>query len=124
MNRTFVSLGSWLAFLAVALGAFGTHALKGQISEANLAIWHTGTEYHLVHAVALVLVGLLSAHADNEMTRRSGWLFATGIVIFGGSLYALALTDIKVLGAITPVGGLCFLSGWLFLALGSQKSGT
>jgi uncharacterized membrane protein YgdD (TMEM256/DUF423 family) len=117
MNRTFVSLGSAFAFLGVALGAFGTHGLRDRLSEANLKIWQTGVQYHLIHAVALVLVGLLAAQESGRAVRTAGWLMAVGIVIFSGSLYALAVTDVKILGAITPLGGLCFLASWLTLAV-------
>jgi len=117
MNRSFVSLGSGLAFLGVALGAFGTHGLKDRLSEANLKIWQTAVQYHLIHAVALVLIGLLAAQDSSRGIRTAGWLMFTGILIFSGSLYALALTDIKWLGAITPLGGLAFLTAWLTLAI-------
>jgi uncharacterized membrane protein YgdD (TMEM256/DUF423 family) len=90
--------------------------LKDRLSEANLKIWQTGVQYHMIHAVALVLVGLLAAH-ETKGIRLIGWLMTAGIVIFSGSLYALALTDVKVLGAITPLGGLCFLGAWATLAV-------
>jgi len=120
----FVSLGAWFAFVGVALGAFGAHALKDQISPAALEIWHTGVLYHLFHALALILVGVISPHVDSKLIQTSGKLFAAGIVIFGGSLYGLALTNVTVkwLGAITPLGGVCFLTGWACLALGSRKA--
>lgn len=117
MNRTFVSIGSGLAFLAVALGAFGTHGLKGSLSAYSLDIWKTGVQYHMIHAVALVLIGILASQNDTKAVRAAGWLMVSGIAIFSGSLYALALTDLKVLGAITPLGGLCFLSSWATLAV-------
>lgn len=118
VDRRFVSLGSWLAMIGVTLGAFGTHGLKGRISEANVEIWKTGVQYHLIHALAVILVGLVLRSSDSKLVRSAGWLFAVGIVIFGGSLYALAVTDIKILGAITPLGGLAFLAGWGCLATG------
>jgi len=81
-------------------------------------------QYHLIHAVAIVLVGLLAAHESGRALRAVGWLMAAGIVIFSGSLYALAVTDVKILGAITPLGGLCFLAAWLTLAFAfGRKSG-
>lgn len=107
--------------LGVALGAFGAHALKERISAASLTIWQTGVQYHLVHSVALIVVGLVLAHSSSKLVERAGWLFVAGIAIFGGSLYALAITDIKVLGAITPLGGVCFLAGWACLALGAKR---
>lgn len=118
-----MSVGAWLAMLGVALGAFGAHALKEKISPAALEIWHTGVLYHLVHAIALILVGLISVHTDNKLVRNAGWLFVAGIAIFGGSLYGLALSDVtlKWLGAITPIGGVCFLSGWACLAIGVRR---
>lgn len=122
MDRRFVALGSVLAFLAVALGAFGAHALKTRISPENLVIWQTGVQYHLAHAAALLFVGILTQSFQDKLVRAAGWLFFAGILIFGGSLYALALTNIKVLGAITPLGGICFLAGWLSLAVGATQS--
>jgi len=123
MNRTFVSLGSGFAFVGIALGAFGTHGLKDRLSEASMKIWQTGVQYHLIHSVALVLVGLLAVQEPGRSIRNAGWLMAAGIVIFSGSLYALALTNVKILGAITPLGGLAFLAAWLILAVnfGRQK---
>jgi uncharacterized membrane protein YgdD (TMEM256/DUF423 family) len=121
MNRTFVSLGSGMAFLGIALGAFGTHGLRDRLTEANLKIWQTGVQYHLIHAVSLVLVGLLAAHQTGRGIRTAGWLMAAGIAIFSGSLYALALSDIKWFGAITPLGGLCFLVAWMILAVAFGK---
>ncbi len=121
MNRTFVSLGSALAFLAVALGAFGAHGMKGRISSASLGVWQTAAHYHLIHAVALILVGIMASHETGRAVRFAGWLMAAGVVIFSGSLYALAALDMppqwKILGAITPFGGLCFLTAWLTLAV-------
>lgn len=118
-----MSLGAWFAFVGVALGAFGAHALKDKISPAALEIWHTGVLYHLFHALALILVGMISAQQDSKLVNTSGKLFAAGIVIFGGSLYGLALSNVTVkwLGAITPLGGVCFLAGWACLAVGSRK---
>lgn len=117
MNRLFVSLGSGMAFIGIALGAFGTHGLRDRVSEANLKIWQTAVQYHLIHAVSLVLVGLLAAQHSGRAVKTAGWLMFGGILIFSGSLYALAVTDLRVLGAITPLGGLCFLAAWLTLAI-------
>lgn len=121
MNRTFVSLGSFLAFLGVAFGAFGTHALRERVTPRDLEIWNTGVQYHTLHAVALVLIGLLCAQSESALIRRAGWLHVAGIAIFGGSLYLLVLSGQRWLGAITPLGGLCFLTGWLCLAVGARK---
>ena len=116
MNRSFVSIGSGLAFVGIALGAFGTHGLKDRISEASIKIWQTGVQYHLIHALAIVMVGILATHETARAVQRAGWLMVAGIGIFSGSLYLLAITGIKILGAITPLGGLCFLAAWLMLA--------
>ena len=124
MNRTFVAIGSGLAFLAVALGAFGTHGLKGRLSAYSIDIWKTGVQYHMIHAVALILIGILAAQNDTKAVRTAGWLMVGGIAIFSGSLYALAVTDIKILGAITPLGGLCFLISWATLAVTFGKKGS
>jgi uncharacterized membrane protein YgdD (TMEM256/DUF423 family) len=122
VDRTFVTLGSFLAFVAVGLGAFGTHTLRPRISERSLEIWNTGVQYHMVHAVALVMVGLMAAHCSSRLIRAAGWLFVVGIAIFGGTLYVLAGTGIGWLGAITPLGGLSFLAGWVCLAVGSRSA--
>ena len=106
-------LGAALCFLAVALGAFGAHALKATLqSSGMLEAWNKAVLYHLVHAVALVALAL--AGAGN---RASYFLLAAGIVLFSGSLYAMALTNVRWLGAITPLGGLCFLAGWAWLVI-------
>ena len=110
---TFAWLAALNAFFAVAAGAFGAHGLKSRVSAEALVTFETGARYHMYHAVAMVLAGLLVA---TRGAATAGWLFQAGIVLFSGSLYALALTDVKVLGAITPLGGLAFLAGWLWLA--------
>ena len=117
MNRTFVGFGSGLAFLGVALGAFGTHGLKDRLTPASIEIWKTAVQYHMIHAVALILIGILLDQRDTKAVRNAGWLMVAGIAIFSGSLYALAVTDVKILGAITPLGGLCFLTSWATLAV-------
>lgn len=105
------SAGAVGMFLAVALGAFAAHGLKARLSPDMLTIWETGVRYQVYHALALLLLGA-SRGPD-----RAGWCFLGGIVIFSGSLYLLALTGEKRLGAITPIGGLLFLAGWLLFAL-------
>ncbi len=113
MGRTFLLVGSILGFLTVALGAFGAHALKQSIPADSLAIFQTGVQYQGLHALALLAVGtLLYVLPQPGKLKTVGWLFTVGVVIFSGSLYALAITDKKWLGAITPLGGLCFLIGW------------
>ena len=109
-----VALGALSAFLAVALGAFGAHALRDRLAPDLLAIFETGARYHLVHAVAIVVVGF--AEARLPAVRVSGFLFLLGTLLFSGSLYALALTGVRGWGAVTPLGGLLFLVGWAWLA--------
>lgn len=122
MLRTFVLLGAVNGFLAVALGAFGAHGLRDRVTPPLVAVWETGAQYHLAHALALVLVGLLSAQLRAaKIVGAAGWLFAAGIVVFSGSLYALALSGVRALGAITPLGGICFLLGWALLALACAR---
>ena len=113
MCRALVAAGAILGFLAVALGAFGAHALRDHLAPDRMAIYQTGVQYHLAHALAILLAAQM---ADSLNTRTIGWLWVAGVVIFSGSLYALALTGIRVLGAVTPIGGVCFLAGWALLA--------
>ena len=110
-----VALGAVNAALAVAAGAFAAHGLRERLTPRALEIFETGARYHLIHAVAMVLAGILLA-------RGPGYLFQAGIVLFSGSLYALALSDVKVLGAITPIGGVLFLAGWLWLAMSAWRA--
>lgn len=125
--KTFVVLGALNAFVAIACGAFGAHALAERLTPRLLDIWRTGAQYQLAHALALVLVALLADRlgngvAPNRLVNVTGWLFVAGILVFSGSLYLLAVTDRRWLGAITPLGGLCFLSGWALLALAAVQS--
>ena len=113
MNISLLRLGAVLCFLAVALGAFGAHALKATLETHGMTeVWNKAVLYHFVHALGLLVLSALPV-----VQRVTVILFVVGIVLFSGSLYLLALTNIKWLGAITPFGGLCFLAGWLWLAL-------
>ena len=116
--KLFLATGGAAALLAVALGAFGAHALKNRVPPEMLAVWRTGVEYHAFHALGLLAVGLVAQHLPNSgLLRWSGWLMLAGIVLFSGSLYLLALSGPGWLGAVTPVGGLAFLAAWaLFVA--------
>ena len=108
-------------FLGIAMGAFGGHALKGSLSEEMQKIYHIGVFYHIVHALALFAVVWLSTVKPMAGgIAQVGWAFAAGIVLFSGSLYLLSITGIRQLGMITPVGGLCFLAGWLLLAINAK----
>ncbi len=119
MIKLFIFVGSILAGLSVAGGAFASHALKDKLSDRSLEIFETGTKYQMYHALALILVALLLTRLETiPITLSSaGYAFIIGVVIFSGSLYALSLTGIKWLGAITPIGGAAFLLGWLSLAI-------
>ena len=115
--QTIVRIGAALGFFGVALGAFGAHALKERLGAAGLATYHTGVEYHLVHGLAILLVAALSDRiVEEKRAILISRLFAVGIILFSGSLYALAITGTRWLGAITPLGGVCFLTGWALLA--------
>jgi uncharacterized membrane protein YgdD (TMEM256/DUF423 family) len=109
-------VGAVLAALAVTAGAFGAHALRARLSPAYLATFETAARYQMYHALALIAVGLL---AERGITRGSmaGWLFLAGIVLFSGSLYLLTLSGLRWMGAVTPVGGVAFIAGWVALAL-------
>lgn len=111
-----ISIASWLMFAGVALGAFGAHALRGRVSAELLEVYKTGMLYHFIHALGLFVVAWLSSVSMDPKISWSGWLLLTGIVVFSGSLYMLVWTGQKWLGAITPLGGLSFLAGWLMLA--------
>jgi uncharacterized membrane protein YgdD (TMEM256/DUF423 family) len=115
--RLALTLASLLAFAAVALGAFGAHALKTRIAPDMQAVWQTAVLYHGLHALALLGFGLLILHfSDRAGLAWAGWLFVAGIALFSGSLYALALTGVKTFAALTPIGGIAFLLGWLVVA--------
>ena len=107
--------------LAVLLGAFGAHALKTRLSPEMLQVYKTGVEYQFYHALGLLLIGLIGFQIDSKWLRWSGILLIVGIVIFSGSLYALSISGIKTLGAITPIGGLSFVAGWISLAIAVWK---
>ncbi|UJF36270.1 DUF423 domain-containing protein [Paenibacillus hexagrammi] len=120
--KTFLALGSLNAFLSVALGAFGAHYLKQKLSADMLSVFHTGVQYHMIHALGLILIAILSDKFGNSsLVNSSGWALFIGIVLFSGSLYALSLSGIKILGAITPLGGVSFLIGWILLAVAAWK---
>ncbi|MGH7703369.1 MAG: DUF423 domain-containing protein [Gemmatimonadales bacterium] len=123
MDRLFPLLGAAAGFLAVAAGAFGAHALRTRLPPDLLAVFETAARYQMYHALALFAVGWVAARSAGQepsagaLLQWAGWLFVTGIVLFSGSLYALALTGDRWLGAVTPLGGLAFLAGWLCLAM-------
>lgn len=110
--------GAVFSFLAVALGAFGAHALRRRVSAEMLAVYKTGVEYHMSHALALLFTGAVADRvARPGILQSAEWLFILGILLFSGSLYALSITGIRRFGAITPIGGVLFLAGWVFVVL-------
>ena len=121
MDRRFLLLGALSAFTAVAAGAFGAHALRAHLSAELLAVYETGARYQMYHALALIGVAIVSAHAPGRLTSAAGWCFVWGTLLFSGSLYLLALTGTPWLGAITPFGGVLFLAGWACLAGAALK---
>lgn len=116
MARTFVIAGALSAFAAVALGAFAAHVLKEKLPADLFAIWEVGVRYHLVHALAMFAAAWVVVQWPASNAAPAGWLFLAGTVLFSGSLYLLALTGMRWLGAVTPFGGLCFLAGWAWIA--------
>ena len=120
---TFVRLAAVFGGLAVALGAFGAHLLQSRLPPDRLAIFETGVRYQMYHALALAAVAfVLQAGGRATLATYAGWAFVAGIVIFSGSLYALVLTGVRMWGAVTPIGGLAFLAGWVLLALAATRS--
>lgn len=108
--------------LAVTFGAFGAHALKGRLDDYALGVFQTAVQYHFYHSLALLAVGILAlSQTHSGLLRSSGWLFMLGIILFSGSLYGLSLTGIKWLGAVTPLGGIAFIAGWVCLATAAWK---
>jgi uncharacterized membrane protein YgdD (TMEM256/DUF423 family) len=120
MSPQFIIIGSINCFLAVALGAFGAHGLKTVLSAHAMQTFQTGVTYHFMHALGLLAIGII--YREFPMVSTAGWLLLAGIILFSGSLYALSFTGFKALGMITPLGGLCFLLGWLWLAVAVYKS--
>ncbi|MEW5882388.1 MAG: DUF423 domain-containing protein [Pseudomonadota bacterium] len=121
MDRLFVILGAASAFVGVAAGAFGAHALKARLAPDLLAIFEVGVRYQLVHALALLAVAWACMRWPGRLAAASGWSFAAGTVLFSGSLYLLALTGMRAFGVITPVGGALFLAGWVLLAAAAWR---
>lgn len=122
MGKLLVAIGALSALISVAAGAFGAHALKGRLSDYGLGIYETAARYQMYHALALVLIGLLAQARSGGAWSAAGTSMIAGTILFSGSLYVLALTDMKWLGAITPLGGLAFLAGWALLAFAVLKS--
>lgn len=118
MTRQFLLIAALMGALGVALGAFGAHGLSDVLAANGRAVtFDTATEYHLVHALALTLVALLSLHLQTQWLRVAGYGFIAGIVLFSGSLYVLAILDVSIMGAVAPLGGVAFIIGWAALGM-------
>ncbi|RYL95066.1 DUF423 domain-containing protein [Sporolactobacillus sp. THM7-4] len=118
--RIFLVMGSLLSFLSVAFGAFGAHVLKERLGEHYLSIYQTGVQYQMFHSLGLMIIGILAAgavHESSGLLQWAGWLMLAGIILFSGSLYALSISRINTLGAITPFGGIAFLAAWFLVVL-------
>ena len=116
-SRHLVALGATMAGLAVAAGAFGAHALRARLAPGDFLVFETGARYQMYHGLALIAAGWVAERWPGPLGGAAGWCFVAGIVLFSGSLYALTLTGVRALGAITPIGGVCFLAGWGCLAV-------
>ena len=121
-NRKVLWTGAIFMALGVILGAFGAHALKTRLSPEMMQVYKTGVEYQFYHALGLLLIGLIGFQVKSKYLNWSGILIGIGIILFSGSLYVLSITGIKIIGAITPFGGLSFVAGWVFLAIGLLKN--
>lgn len=122
MERLFFVVGALSAFVAVGAGAFGAHALKNRLSPEMLSVFEVGGRYQMYHALALFVVAWAQTRWPGTPVVASGWLFIAGTLLFSGSLYLLSLTGLRWLGAITPLGGLAFLAGWLCLVWSALKT--
>jgi uncharacterized membrane protein YgdD (TMEM256/DUF423 family) len=127
MDRTLLIASATLGFLGVAFGAFGAHGLTRSLEGVadgaqRLEWWKTGAQYHLVHALAVGLAAAVASRLAGGLGAISGWLFVAGVVPFSGSLYTMTLTGVRALGAVTPIGGLCFLAGWGALFVGALRA--
>lgn len=123
MLRQFLMLAAFFGFTGVGLGAFAAHGLKDRLSSDYLAVFHTGVNYQLIHALALLAVAVLSVQVPGRLVNAAGVMFCIGIVLFSGSLYALTLSGLRLFGVITPFGGLAFLVGWACLGMAAWNLG-
>ena len=121
MDRTFLALGAFSAAISVAAGAFGAHALKARLPADLLAVFETGARYQMYHALGLGLAAWAASAGRSGAAAWAGWLFVAGTVLFSGSLYALTLSGVRALGAVTPFGGVAFIAGWIALAIAALR---
>ncbi|WP_454783257.1 DUF423 domain-containing protein [Legionella sp. WA2022007384] len=124
MFKRFIAIGALSAMFATILGAFAAHGLKAQFSEYQMHIFQTGVFYQFIHSLALLFIGVILWNLNSRFIRISGWLFVIGILFFSGSLYLMSFMQVKALGMVTPIGGTCFIIGWLLLVLGIYKTNT
>jgi uncharacterized membrane protein YgdD (TMEM256/DUF423 family) len=117
MERLFLTIGALSAAISVAAGAFGAHALRARVEPRLLEVFETAARYQMYHALALMAVAWVAGRWPGTLSTASGWLFVAGTLLFSGSLYAMTFTGVRALGAITPIGGVCFIAGWVCLAL-------
>lgn len=122
LHKIFLIFGSIFAFIGVSLGAFGAHFLKQRLDSDMLNIFEVGVRYQMYHALALIAVALIANSMSNSYIMAAGWSFIAGMIVFSGSLYVLSLSGVRAWGAVTPLGGLLFLLGWVLLAWGVLKS--
>ena len=115
MLKTGILIGSFFSLMTIVLGAFGAHALKDQLNEYGKSIYEKAVLYQMFHSIAIFVVAILNQFLDSTNLILIVWIFVAGIILFSGSLYMLAITQIKWLGAITPIGGMLFIVGWIFL---------
>lgn len=122
MDRLFLIIAAFSGAVSVGAGAFGAHALRARLEPRLLEVFQTGAQYQMYHALALVGVAWVASRWPGALSTASGWLFVAGTVLFSGSLYAMALTGVRALGAITPLGGVCFIAGWVSLAVAVMRA--
>jgi len=123
MGSNWLATGAIAAGLGVLFGAFGAHGLKARVTPELLTVFETGVRYHLIHALALIAVGLAAPRWHGPWLGAAGWLFLAGLTVFSGSLYVMTLTGVRWLGAITPLGGLAMIAGWACLAIAALRHG-
>jgi len=121
VGRILFGIGAILGFLGVAAGAFGAHAIRQRVSPERLDNWKTAADYQLWHALATIAAAVITVRWESGAAAAAGWCFIAGVFVFSGSLYALALTDRRTLGAITPIGGVLFLAGWALLVVAAIR---
>lgn len=120
--KLMVLFGAGFGFIGVACGAFGAHALRSRLTPEMLAVWRTAVEYQFWHALALVAAGLLAMTRPGLLLSAAAWCLAAGVLLFSGSLYALTLSGVRMLGAVTPFGGLLLLAGWALMAVHAART--